>query len=1023
MNIDIIKKIIINTIHAIKRYKELNIINTNDINIGIKALDILYDQCNNIQINEHSNLDKINNIKKDLLVLIKSFGTYNLEELLYLLFDIEYIKKLETLPKYLVYKEFIRPISYKKYKKIKNKYPKQLNKNKLIDDNDIVENGKHLDAYDLSRTVINFYIRVYGIKILFESNKEIILINAIVDDIQLNLIDYNYIKDYDDGLSLYKTQVSVFSNYIKSLTIKEKLIYDYREIEYKATGIEGSYKLLDSMSISDTIADFINSDLFSKRSMLIKLLVSNSVSKHYTAYLLYDLLSNEDLNSLDTFEQVQIYNSLPWSIRKQFKAAMTETIEYTQKLLDYDYNKIPLEQKICLLKTDDNVKEKAMTKLKEIKSKPEDSGGKAKHYLEGLLKIPFSIFCSEPILNELPNVLKLIKNSTYDISVSSNLKHILIEINDLIELDKENTLLELKNELKSYKKRQINSLIRKIFVIISEYSLDYNKIAISESFNKLKEYIIEFVRCYIKNKDIVEQLLKLCNFRNVNQDINLYKLYSKVLYTQNNITKYLVEVKTALDKSVYGHEHAKRQIEKVIGQWISGDQTGYALGFEGPPGVGKTSLAKNGIAKCLKDSKGKTRPFSFIAIGGEPNSSTLCGHNYTYVGSNWGKIVDVLIDTKIMNPIFYIDELDKISKTEQGKEIIGILTHLIDSTQNMYFQDRFFSGINLDLSKALFIFSYNDVNSIDHILLDRIHRVKFNHLSSEEKIIIVQQYILPSICKDMNLTDSISMSIETITFIIESYTNEPGVRKLKELIFEILGEINLELLNNNHNHNIPIVINKEDIITKYLKNYNTIKYQKILDIHKIGCINGLWANGMGNGGIILIESSYFLSNTLLDLKLTGRQGDVMKESMNVAKSLAWSILDLKTQQDNLKYFKKTQNQGIHIHAPEGATPKDGPSAGTAITIALYSLFSNKPIKNTIAITGEINLSGQITAIGGLDLKIIGGIRAGVKQFLFPKENMEDYNKFLTKYEDNKLLDGIAFNSVNNIKEVIDLIFD
>ena len=167
---------------------------------------------------------------------------------------------------------------------------------------------------------------------------------------------------------------------------------------------------------------------------------------------------------------------------------------------------------------------------------------------------------------------------------------------------------------------------------------------------------------------------------------------------------------------------------KIVGQWINGEQKGYCFGFEGSPGVGKTSLAKRGLASCLEDENGVTRPFSFIALGGSSNGSTLEGHNYTYVNSTWGKVVDVLMESKCMNPIIYIDELDKVSKTEQGREIIGILTHLIDTTQNDEFQDRYFSGIPFDLSKALFIFSYNDPDQIDRILLDRIHRIQISQL-------------------------------------------------------------------------------------------------------------------------------------------------------------------------------------------------------------------------------------------------------------------------------------------------------
>ena len=179
---------------------------------------------------------------------------------------------------------------------------------------------------------------------------------------------------------------------------------------------------------------------------------------------------------------------------------------------------------------------------------------------------------------------------------------------------------------------------------------------------------------------------------------------------------------------------------------------------------------------------------------------------------------------------------------------------------------------------------------------------------------------------------------------------------------------------------------------------------------------------MGQGGIITIECKYIISSTLFDLKLTGRQGDVMKESMSVARNLAWSLLNNTSQNKNLAYFKKSQNQGIHIHAPEGATPKDGPSAGTAITTALYSLFSKKPIKHDIAITGEITLSGNITAIGGLDLKILGGIRAGVKRFLFPVENIPEYNKFLDKYKDDPIIQDIEFYPVETIEQVFPLVF-
>ena len=177
------------------------------------------------------------------------------------------------------------------------------------------------------------------------------------------------------------------------------------------------------------------------------------------------------------------------------------------------------------------------------------------------------------------------------------------------------------------------------------------------------------------------------------------------------------------------------------------------------------------------------------------------------------------------------------------------------------------------------------------------------------------------------------------------------------------------------------------------------------------------------GGKIPIECFYWPSNNFMDLKLTGLQGDVMKESMNVAKTLAWKLTETKQQENLCKTFKKTKLQGIHIHCPEGATPKDGPSAGTAITTAIYSLFNNKLIKKDIAITGEINLQGKVSAIGGLELKILGGIKAGVKTFIYPEENEKDYKKFVEKYQDKDIYDDtISFVQVNNIKEVLEIVF-
>ena len=238
----------------------------------------------------------------------------------------------------------------------------------------------------------------------------------------------------------------------------------------------------------------------------------------------------------------------------------------------------------------------------------------------------------------------------------------------------------------------------------------------------MRERVYEFLDAASNKYSVLMAIHQYINGGNPNDDIlrATKDCITKINSKTETINEFMGQVGSILDSAVHGHKRAKRQVERIIGQWINGEKSGYCFGFEGPPGVGKTSLAKKGIAHCLQDEKGETRPFAFIAIGGSSNGSTLDGHNYTYVGSTWGRIVDILMEHKCMNPIIFIDELDKVSRTEQGKEIIGILTHLIDPTQNDCFHDKYFNGIDLDLSNALFIFSYNDVDAIDRFWIGYI---------------------------------------------------------------------------------------------------------------------------------------------------------------------------------------------------------------------------------------------------------------------------------------------------------------
>jgi len=321
--------------------------------------------------------------------------------------------------------------------------------------------------------------------------------------------------------------------------------------------------------------------------------------------------------------------------------------------------------------------------------------------------------------------------------------------------------------------------------------------------------------------------------------------------------------------------------------------------------------------------------------------------------------------------------------------------------------------------------SYNDVEAIDKILLDRVHRIKFKNLTLEEKLVICNSHILPEVYEKMGLTNVITISEDVLKFIIDEYTLEPGVRKLKEILFEIVGEINLDILKNfNTTYTIPIIITIEDIKNKYFKDKHENLIRKVSNKNEVGLINGMYATSLGTGGILPIHAKYFPSDKFLDLKLTGLQQDVMRESMHVSLTVAWNLTSAKRQQElRTLYDTKNNKAGINIHTGDNAVAKDGPSGGCAITCALYSLLNNIPVKPEFGITGEIQMSGEVTAIGGLNYKILGSLKSNVKSFIYPKENEKDFREFYEKYKDTELLTGIQFYPVSNVEEAFELILD
>jgi len=592
--------------------------------------------------------------------------------------------------------------------------------------------------------------------------------------------------------------------------------------------------------------------------------------------------------------------------------------------------------------------------------------GKAKEYIDSLVKIPFGKFRNEKIFKFMEDFIN---------KVNSAIKEKYEETSYSENNDKIQSLVILKNE---------SDIIK--FFKNDQYKTTYNK---------LYDLYLEFIKLRVK---------------------------------------YLEYIDKVLNDTIFGHDTAKKQFKCIISQWLSGGlNKGIVIGVQGPPGVGKTSLIKGALAKCLVDfidynledftiklveeTENNPRPFSFISLGGSANGSTLIGHNITYHGSTHGDIVKCLKQAKVMNPIIFFDELDKISKTENGYEISSVLTHITDPVQNEHFTDRYFTEVPIDLSKAIIVFSYNDSSKIDRILLDRIKEINVSAISVKEKVIIANNFLIPEICKNIGYSkDDITLTDEQIKNVILEYTFEAGVRKLKEKLEEIIRSIHLDRLMKQDISEIESIEN--NYIQEVMNEHHKINLKKINKEAKVGCINGMYATSNGLGDIMYIQVKKTYSKEPLTLQTTGSLEKVISESMNVAKTVAWNLLKPAEKNLLLSQFSYT---GLHIHCPDGSTSKDGPSAGAAITCAIYSLFLNKPIKNNISMTGEIDLDGNITAIGGLDAKLNGAKRAGVRIAYVPEENRRDVEILIKKIPE-LIDDNFKVDFLSHISQVITKIF-
>ena len=334
------------------------------------------------------------------------------------------------------------------------------------------------------------------------------------------------------------------------------------------------------------------------------------------------------------------------------------------------------------------------------------------------------------------------------------------------------TIINIENELYDFSNKN-DDIPMRFKVLLSNNSIQNKKIIL----DKIKEMQEDTD----DNSKLVNYVNTLCNIP--------FGIYHKIDYDDKNktISDYLNNVKKEFDDKIYGHTETKEQILRILAQFISNpNANGYVIGIHGSMGVGKTKLIKDGIAKVLNF------PFAFIPLGGVNDSSYLKGFSYTYYGSRHGKILEEIIKAKVMNPIFFFDELDKVSKTEYGAEIINTLIHLTDSTQNSSYTDKFFENIELDLSKSLMFFTFNNIDEINPILRDRMIIIKANSYSLNDKIKLSRDYLIKEISKSYNFNDSdIKFDDKTIEYLINKTTNEDGVRNLQRNINNIYSYINL----------------------------------------------------------------------------------------------------------------------------------------------------------------------------------------------------------------------------------------
>lgn len=436
-------------------------------------------------------------------------------------------------------------------------------------------------------------------------------------------------------------------------------------------------------------------------------------------------------------------------------------------------------------------------------------------------------------------------------------------------------------------------------------------------------------------------------------------------------TENILDAKKILDEDHYGLEKVKTRITEYLAVLqLTKSMNAPILCFVGPPGVGKTSIAKS-VARALG------RKFVRMSLGGVKDEAEIRGHRRTYVGAMPGRIIYAMKQVGSVNPVFLLDEIDKVSSDMRGDPASALL-EVLDPEQNATFRDRFLE-VPYDLSKVLFITTANTVDTIPAPLLDRMELIELNGYTLDEKREIAKRYLVPRKIEENGLKpELIEITDEAITAIIEGYTMEAGVRSLERQIGSVCRKIAVRYAENREMEKQTVTEeNLESIlgVRKYLRDKSR------LDGDEVGAATGLAWTSVG-GTTLTIEVSCMPGKG--EIQLTGKLGDVMKESARAAISYIRAHAD--TYGIDAETFSNTD---IHIHVPEGATPKDGPSAGITMATAILSAFTHKPVRKDIAMTGEITLRGKVLPIGGLKEKALAAHRAGIKNIIIPKENERD----------------------------------